>query len=257
MGGVCRDRKVWREEELRRSSWSRALPCCLPSFSSLDLFSLADGASALQQAHPALVSSGLCFSLELLRLPSQSDPPSPRLRFPLQTWTSGQQFLTRPQAENQAVRPHLHPAEPSLLWQTLLCGQELLWRRICFLLGPEGGKALSESQAKEPKLGSSQSFSTHSELAANSRGVLDLPHALRKPFEEGASAVLQLVADVRNDVVGGEVASAEEAANSHHTPTIGGQSGEKTRSRTSDEYQRRRPGLASCIRCLTCTPGWT
>lgn len=169
----------------------------------------------------------------------------------------GQRVLTRPQAENHAVRPHLHPGEPSPLWQTLLCGQKLLWRQTCFLLGPGGGEELWEGQAHGPQLGSSQSFSTHPQLAANARGVLDLPHALSKPLVEGASAVLQLVADVRNDAVGGEVASAEEAAHSHHTAAIGGPGGEKTRSRTSDEYQRRRPGLASCIRCLTCTPGWT
>lgn len=52
----------------------------------------------------------------------------------------------------------------------------------------------------------------HLQLAANSRAVLDLPHPLSKTLEEGAPAVLQLVANVGNDVARGEVASAGEAA---------------------------------------------
>lgn len=53
---------------------------------------------------------------------------------------------------------------------------------------------------------------THFELASNSGCVLDLPHPLSKAFKEGASTILPLVATVRNNVVWGEVASAEEAA---------------------------------------------
>lgn len=53
---------------------------------------------------------------------------------------------------------------------------------------------------------------THFELTSNSRCVLDLPHPLSKAFKEGASTILPLVANVRNNVVWGEMASAEEAA---------------------------------------------
>lgn len=49
---------------------------------------------------------------------------------------------------------------------------------------------------------------THFELTSNSRSVLDLPHPLSKAFEEGASTILGLVANVRNNVVRGQMASA-------------------------------------------------
>ncbi len=50
---------------------------------------------------------------------------------------------------------------------------------------------------------------THSEFAADSRRVLDLPHALGEAFEADAVAVLHLVSHVRNDVFWREVASGE------------------------------------------------
>lgn len=103
----------------------------------------------------------------------------------------------------------------------MLVEQKLLWQQICFLLGPEDTKektpnkkerVFQKARLMKVMKVSFRSPPTHSELTANSRCVLDLPHALGEAFEEGAPAVLPLVANVRNDVVWGEVASAQEAA---------------------------------------------
>lgn len=92
----------------------------------------------------------------------------------------------------------------------MVCGVWPAWRLICFFLGPED----KEEQRRWVGLRGSitlvplRASPAHLELAANSRAVLDLPHPLSKTLEEGAPAVLQLVANVGNDVARGEVASA-------------------------------------------------